>query len=74
MTQRPYTWRRADDRLGEGYVASYALAVWDNGNGYGSSRGSGRWAVEVDGKWIANVDTLDEAKALAIKTLEEQRA
>lgn len=56
------TWRRADD----GYrSADGRLAIHDNGPGRGPSRGSGRWAVEVDGRWLVNADTLAEAKRLA---------
>lgn len=56
------TWQRTDG----GYQsADGRLVIYDNGSGFGPSRGSGRWAVEVDGRWLANVDTLTEAKRLA---------
>lgn len=53
-------WRRIED----GYERGNAQ-VTDNGGGFGPSKGSGRWAVTVNGKWIANEDTLAEAKARA---------
>jgi hypothetical protein len=51
-------------RIEEGYESGNAR-IFDNGAGLGPTKGGGRWAVEVDGKWLANVDTLDEAKRLA---------
>jgi hypothetical protein len=59
-----HKWHRFDDQRGVGYRTDGA-EIYDNGGGLGPSRGSGRWAVEVGGKWIANVDTLAEAKATA---------
>jgi hypothetical protein len=59
-----------DESSGVGYrSADGRLGVWDNGGGMGSSRGSGRWAVELDGQWIANVDTLPIAKQRAVDEL-----
>jgi hypothetical protein len=58
-------WRRVSDGRGDGYARGNAR-VWDNGNGFGSSRGSGRWAVEVAGQWVANVDLLADAKTRAV--------
>lgn len=58
-------WTRLDTGSSLGYVSGDGRVVLhDNGGGLGSSKGSGRWAVEVDGKWLANVDTLVEAKTL----------
>ncbi len=51
-------WERIEDGYQNGTVT-----ISDNGGGLGPSKGSGRWAVSVDGKWIANVDTLAEAEA-----------
>jgi hypothetical protein len=56
--------RAAWARIEDGYLKGDAR-ITDNGAGIGPARGSGRWAVEIAGRWIANVDTLDEAKALA---------
>jgi len=62
---------------GGGYVAighgrlGHTMRVDDNGGGKGPAKGAGRWAVMVDCGWVANVDTLDDAKALAIKTLDD---
>jgi hypothetical protein len=56
-------WHRVDD--GTGYRLADArldVEIFDNGAGVGPSRGSGRWALEVNGRWIANIDTLAEAK------------
>ena len=50
-------WKRIED----GYQSGRAT-ILDNGAGVGPSKGSGRWAVCIDGKWVANVDTLREAK------------
>lgn len=52
----------------DGYVTDGA-AIYDNGPGHGPAKGSGRWAVEIDGTWIANVDTLADAKQRAAKEL-----
>jgi hypothetical protein len=57
-------WQRISDSAGDGYANGEAR-IWDNGAGMGSSRDSGRWAVEIAGTWVANVDTLAEAKTLA---------
>ncbi len=57
-------WARVRTGAYDGYAKGDLLVV-DNGAGVGSARGSGRWAVEVAGRWIANVDTLVEAKRLA---------
>jgi hypothetical protein len=51
-------------RIEDGYKAGRAQ-IFDNGQGVGPSKDSGRWAVTVDGRWIANADTLRDAKALA---------
>jgi hypothetical protein len=53
-------WQRTSDGYRRGPVE-----IHDNGAGLGPATGSGRWAVELDGEWIANVDTLDAAKDLA---------
>lgn len=50
-------------RIEDGYASGNAR-VYDNGAGVGPSAGSGRWAVVIGGKWVANVDTLGAAKAL----------
>lgn len=56
-------------RIADGYQAQAAdgriIQILDNGNGLGPSKGSGRWALMVGGTWIANLDTLAEAKASA---------
>lgn len=74
--QHPPKFRRIpDDRthaygVDYGYVDTTGRAVLgDNGNGFGSARNSGRWAVVVDGKWVANLDTLREAKSRASREL-----
>jgi len=54
------TWQRIED----GYQSGNAQ-VFDNGAGVGPAKGSRRWAVVINGKWVANVDTLAAAKALA---------
>lgn len=59
MSAPAATWTRTEDGYAKGRVA-----IHDNGPGMGPARGSRRWAVEVDGKWLANVDTLAEAKSL----------
>ena len=53
------TWTRID-----GGYQSGSVQIFDNGSGLGSAKGSGRWAVVIDGKWRINVDSLAEAKAL----------
>lgn len=63
------TWKRIEDDGGKGYELG-AAQVWDNGAGFG--RVQGRWAVEVDGKWLANVDSLADAKALAEAELKQE--
>jgi hypothetical protein len=52
-----------------GYVKGNAR-IDDNGGGLGPAKGSGRWAVTWAGWWVANVDTLAEAKALADRQAE----
>lgn len=65
MTQ---TWKRIDDGADWGYERQDGgVKILDNGAGLGSAKGSGRWALVVRGKWIANIDTLAEAKALGGK-------
>lgn len=54
------SWQRVED----GYARGDAR-IFDNGSGVGPAKGSGRWAVEVAGRWVANVDTLAEAKTRA---------
>jgi hypothetical protein len=51
------------ERIEDGYRCGLVV-IHDNGAGVGPSSGSGRWAVEYDGKWQANIDTLKEAKNL----------
>ena len=53
----PRKWTRIED----GYESDNAR-IWDNGAGLGPAAGGGRWAVEIEGRWIANVDTLAQAK------------
>jgi hypothetical protein len=60
ITTGPHTGYRTADGRGE---------VTDNGGGMGSSHGSGRWAVVIDGKWIANVDRLADAKTMVADLL-----
>jgi hypothetical protein len=60
------------NRIEDGYETDGA-AIYDNGNGFGSAKNSGRWAVEIEGRWIANVDYLSDAKTLAEKNLEAVR-
>lgn len=48
-------------RIEDGYKLG-SVEIFDNGGGLGPSAGSGRWALVLNGKWIANVDTLAEAK------------
>lgn len=67
-TQGGMNWTRHDD----GYESGRAK-IYDNGGGLGPSKGSGRWAVEVDGKWVANVDTLAAAKQRAADELDPRR-
>lgn len=71
MTETKRKWTRMTDprRPFDGYETEGA-EVTDNGNGFGSTVGSGRWAVTVRGRWLANVDGLVEAKALAERTLD----
>ena len=52
------------ERIEDGYQRGSAQ-VFDNGAGVGPAKGSKRWAVIVSGRWVANVDTLAEAKRLA---------
>lgn len=56
-------WTRTDD----GFALGTRALVHDNGGGFGPSKGSGRWAVIVDGKWVANIDKLVDAKAIAAR-------
>lgn len=65
-------WRRVDR---DGFVGWEldGVQLLDNGGGMGGSRGSGRWAVMVAGVWVANVDTLREAKARALVELARGR-
>lgn len=57
------TWQRIDDGRSWGYRrADGAVCIYDNGAGLGRAAGNGRWAVELHGKWLANVDTLADAK------------
>ncbi len=59
-----YTWKRIDDGRDWGYERNDgAVKIFDNGAGLGSAKGNGRWALELHGKWLANIDTLAEAKA-----------
>lgn len=51
-------------RLPDGYTSG-PWAIYDNGPGLGPTRGSGRWAVEHNGRWVANIDTLADAKRYA---------
>jgi GNAT superfamily N-acetyltransferase len=60
--EKPEKWSRIEDE--EGYERGSAR-IFDNGGGLGPARGGGRWAVEIDGKWISNEDTLVQAKAKA---------
>lgn len=57
------TWQRTLD----GYErrGTVHVEITDNGGGFGRAKGSGRWALTVDGRWIENLDTLAEAKARA---------
>lgn len=50
-------WQRTADGYQRGDVE-----IFDNGAGMGPASGSKRWAVVVAGSWIANVDTLAQAK------------
>lgn len=48
----------------DGYcIPDLGVEITDNGAGFGRAEGSGRWAVVIDGRWIANEDTLKAAKA-----------
>lgn len=58
------TWKRYKDQQGDGYARENAL-IWDNGAGMAGAAGNGRWAVIIDGRWVAHIDTLAEAKAEA---------
>lgn len=60
-------WTRTSD--GDYVAMDGRVLVSDNGPGYGSSKGSGRWAVVVDGTWVSNEDFLRDAKALAARTV-----
>jgi hypothetical protein len=62
MSATEKTWTRISDSAGDGYQRGN-VKIWDNGKGFGSVRGSGRWAVEINGYWVANIDTLSEAKS-----------
>lgn len=64
MTTTTLKWQRISDNAGDGYAFG-EMRIWDNGSGMGGQRGSGRWAVEVAGEWIANIDYLAEAKVRA---------
>jgi hypothetical protein len=55
-------WKRIED----GYASS-RCAIYDNGAGVGPTKGGGRWALEIDGQWVANIDTLREAKLEAVR-------
>lgn len=55
-------WSRRGDKDGYDHSSGRA-SIYDNGAGVGPASGGKRWAVEIDGKWKENVDTLDEAKA-----------
>lgn len=57
-------------RIAGGYQRGDAQ-VLDNGGGFGSARGAGRWAVEIAGEWIVNIDYLADAKARAELELKE---
>jgi hypothetical protein len=57
-------WTRIEDDGGRGYQSGNTQ-VWDNGAGVGAAAGSGRWALLIDGRWVANLDTLAAAKAQA---------
>jgi hypothetical protein len=48
--------------------------ISDNGGGLGPQQGCGRWAVMIDGRWIANVDYLPAAKQMAAEILDEAGA
>ena len=56
------------ERIADGYRLGN-IDITDNGKGLGSSKDSGRWAVTIAGKWVANIDTLAEAKAYAAAEL-----
>lgn len=57
-------------RIPEGWVDPTGRAVIsDNGGGFGPAAGSGRWAVTIDERWIANIDTLVEAKSVVAERL-----
>lgn len=59
-------WQRVED----GYrSADGRIEIWDNGAGVGPARGGGRWALMIDGKWIANIDMLTDAKRQAQEIL-----
>ena len=51
-------------RIADGYARG-EWVIWDNGAGLGPAEGSGRWAVCRDGRWIANMDYLADAKRFA---------
>lgn len=54
---------RIDSGTEIGYrSADGRVEIFDNGGGMGPSKDSGRWALEIDGRWIANLDTLAAAK------------
>lgn len=66
MTETTFTgkWQRIDTGSTLGYRSGdYWLN--DNGAGVGSAKGSGRWAVMLGNTWLANIDTLAEAKQYA---------
>lgn len=58
------TWTRIDTGSALGYERG-RYQIFDNGAGLGPSQGSGRWALVIDGRWVANLDTLALAKAAA---------
>jgi 2'-5' RNA ligase len=61
-------------RILDGYELGRAQ-ILDNGGGgggFGKAKGSRRWAVMIDGKWVANMDTVPEAKARALQALGEK--
>ena len=57
-------WTRFDEPDAIGYESGNAR-IYDNGPGVGPTKGGGRWALEIDGKWVANIDTLAQAKERA---------
>jgi hypothetical protein len=55
-------------RTADGYESGRAR-IYDGGRGFGPARGGGRWALYVDGIWIANIDYLADAKARAVQEI-----